>query len=360
MQSKPLIRKGFILLTALLTLAWATACSDPVGHDDDDPSNNGLFNNSTNNGFTNNGNNGNNTNNTNNGNNGNNDAGDDSSSDDVSPDVFDASDAFDADDAFDTDDAFDADDARPDLPDAEEDIVDTSDDVWDTSDDVIDTGDDVDPDVPPSNCAALQSTLASELYRQIGACTVAVRLDYESYDVLGYQVFCGRYAATDEATARTSAQRDAGFGDNAQSLHRTAEETMYVFYQAPGDFGGAAAVSAKTGLTVFGGGIVWDGQGELTWPASWRLASELGQGCGDGSSAPYTVGYDLINGTREDTLSPDADMALATATDTVLPAAFTQGGYLFEAVVIAWPRTVGAFNPGTAEWVVLLNGGWLE
>lgn len=36
------------------------------------------------------------------------------------------------------------------------------------------------------------------------------------------------------------------------------------------------------------------------------------------------------------------------------------GGYVFGATVLRYPRTVGAFDPTTAEWIVLLNGGWLE
>ncbi len=29
-------------------------------------------------------------------------------------------------------------------------------------------------------------------------------------------------------------------------------------------------------------------------------------------------------------------------------------------VVLRYPRTVGAFDPNSAEWVVLVSGGWLE
>jgi hypothetical protein len=34
--------------------------------------------------------------------------------------------------------------------------------------------------------------------------------------------------------------------------------------------------------------------------------------------------------------------------------------YLFDAVVLLYPRTTGAFDPATAEWIALLQGGWLE
>lgn len=37
-----------------------------------------------------------------------------------------------------------------------------------------------------------------------------------------------------------------------------------------------------------------------------------------------------------------------------------QGGYVFDAVVLSYPRSGGVFDPGSAEWVVLLASGWLE
>jgi hypothetical protein len=45
---------------------------------------------------------------------------------------------------------------------------------------------------------------------------------------------------------------------------------------------------------------------------------------------------------------------------TSLPAALWKGGYVFNAIVLRYPRTVGAFDPTTAEWIILLNGGYLE
>jgi len=29
-------------------------------------------------------------------------------------------------------------------------------------------------------------------------------------------------------------------------------------------------------------------------------------------------------------------------------------------VVLRYPRSVGMFDPTTAEWVVIVSGGWLE
>jgi hypothetical protein len=51
-----------------------------------------------------------------------------------------------------------------------------------------------------------------------------------------------------------------------------------------------------------------------------------------------------------------ADVVLATA----LPSAFARWGSLLDVVVLLYPRSVGAFDPSTAEYIVLLNAGWLE
>jgi hypothetical protein len=55
-------------------------------------------------------------------------------------------------------------------------------------------------------------------------------------------------------------------------------------------------------------------------------------------------------------MSEAAEVVLATA----LPAAFARWGGVLDTVVLLYPRSVGVFNPTTAEYIVLLNAGWLE
>lgn len=245
-------------------------------------------------------------------------------------------------------------------PDAVDD-TDTADDVEVDLDAAPDSDLDVsaDTDIGSEECEVAASTLASELYTDLGACTVALRLDHDGLQLLGYQVFCGPYAAVSLDDARTTAQVDTGYGAETVLLSPEDAEDVFVFYLSPGDFGGASVVSARTGLTVFGGSIVWDGAGDIVWPATWRDASELGEGCSSSTDAFHTSrGYDLLTGGALDTSSVDA--AVAVAADTAISAAFVRGGYLFDTVVLRYPRTVGAFDSTTAEWVVLVNGGWLE
>ena len=129
------------------------------------------------------------------------------------------------------------------------------------------------------DCEALVVDLSERLWAVAEACTVIVRLDYETRAMIGYQLVCGRYGFLDEGGARARAESDTGYGEGITKLNEDAPPDEWVFYQSPGDFGGAAAVSANTGLSVFGGSIIWMGTGTINTPSSWRDAAELGVGC---------------------------------------------------------------------------------
>jgi len=44
---------------------------------------------------------------------------------------------------------------------------------------------------------------------------------------------------------------------------------------------------------------------------------------------------------------------------TVVPAALWDG-YLFDAFVLLYPRTVGIFGPASTEWIVMVIGEWFD
>ncbi len=134
----------------------------------------------------------------------------------------------------------------------------------------------------------------------------------------------------------------------------------FVFYESPGDFGGASAVSARNGLAVFGGTIVWDGEGMVAYPKTWRDPAELGFGCWTQSLAVPSMRQFDLTGMQFSPDGPTANDALDAVWHSALPLGLAQGGYIFDVVALLYPRSVGAFNPSTAEWVVLVNAGWLE
>ncbi len=209
-----------------------------------------------------------------------------------------------------------------------------------------------------SACSGAVTALAAELYESTQACSVTVRLDYTSKEVKGYQVFCGAYSAVSDSDAAATATGDSGYGTDDAMLNESAPEDAYVFYRAPGDFGGVGAVSSDTGLSVFGGSIIWSGSGEISYPSQWRAAADLESGCDASGGIDSRRGWDLRNGVALD--SGDVDSAVAVVLGTAIPAAFWKGGYVFNATVLLYPPTVGAFDPTPAEWVVIVNGGWLE
>ncbi len=188
--------------------------------------------------------------------------------------------------------------------------------------------------------------------------TVTVRLDHNTFNPIGYAVIGGAPGTISEEDARTAANEDTTFGDGAM-LNPADPNDAYVFFSAPGDFGGASAVDALTGKTVFGGSIVWMGAGEISYPTDWRGGDELAPGCPSDTGITGSNHYDLVDGT---TLSAeDAAAAINALKNTALPAAMArvEGMYTGRVVVIRYPRTVGAFDPSTAEWIILLKGHML-
>jgi hypothetical protein len=193
---------------------------------------------------------------------------------------------------------------------------------------------------------------------QTGTCTAVVRLDYTSLAVLGHAFVCGPYTAGNEAKARAQADADATFPEAEAAGHGDVlmagdtEGAEWLFYQSPGDFGGAAAVSARSGLTVFAGSIVWSGTGTLLVPAQWS-SSELGRGC---SSPMFPIrAFDLRSGSAF--TSGDWSAAARVVFESALPSALVKLGGVFDSVLLLYPRTVGEFDPKKAEYVMLINGG---
>jgi hypothetical protein len=211
-------------------------------------------------------------------------------------------------------------------------------------------------EIPQNTCEKEISALASEMYKTIGSCTSVVRLDYQTMKIIAFQLICGKYNKVSLETAAETSLKDTGYGGTL--LNKNDQEDFFIFYMSPGDFGGTGVVSGHTGLSVFGGSIIWMGTGQITYPKTWRDPDELGSGCPEIKTDKPVKGYDLSMevSPSEDTYKNAAKVVFKTA----LPEAIYYGGYLFDVTVLLYPRTVGMFYPGNAEWIVLLNSGWLE
>ncbi len=205
-------------------------------------------------------------------------------------------------------------------------------------------------------CETAADALTTEMYGTAGAsCSATVRLDYATLEILGFQLFCGGYTGMDEAGARTAAERDTGISTGAVLVNPDDHGDNWVFYE---EGGAAALVSGLNGLVVFGGTWGSDAAGDLTWPSTWRDADLLAEACPPSGRIPSTRGFDLSDHaaplTEADWYAP-----LAVVKDTALLEGFWQGGYVFDATVLLYPRTL-PFDGSSAEWIVILGGGWLE
>lgn len=209
-----------------------------------------------------------------------------------------------------------------------------------------------------ADCAALSESIAEQT-GGVKTCTTVVRLDYQTKVIKGFRILCDPYGATNEMAARATAQADTGYG-GGQFISGPAPEDEYVFFMSAGDFGGSSAVNARSGKTVFGGSTVWNGTGELIYPppGSFEPASKLGKDCAGSSPSPIARGFRLDSG--QALAMNEVTAAVAVVWDTALPVGLWKSGYVFDVMVLLYPPSVGAFDPTSAEWEVLVNSGWLE
>ena len=155
------------------------------------------------------------------------------------------------------------------------------------------------------------------------------------------------------ATARATAESVTGYGEGATLLGGPALQNQWVFFEAAGDFGGSSAVDIQTGLVTFGGSTIWDGVGDIVHPNSWEAPGLLSS-C-PAAPLPVRRGFELGGG--QPMAAADVDAVLTQVMQTALPGAFATNGGVWDAMVLTYPRTVGAFDPETAEFIVLMTGG---
>ena len=261
--------------------------------------------------------------------------------------------------------------SAPDVPDIT-DVPDTAADVTIVLDTTDVTATDALADTAPApNCPAAISALAAEA-KGTGSCTTVLRIVEATKAISGFSITCGKYQATDEATARATAKADTGLSlacTTPASITGASPTDDFVFSVPAtaaacaccGD-GWLTAVNARTGLTVFGSGILFGPDEPVVFPKMWQVPWVLGPGCASKVAPPWFRGFDLTN-VQVDQPPPQLDPAtLKTVRDivwqTALPDALAQGGYVFDAVVLRYDGH--AMDPQSRVWIVLLNSGWLE
>lgn len=208
-----------------------------------------------------------------------------------------------------------------------------------------------------ADCSAFVDAIASQTAGK-ESCTAVVRVSSASYTVVSHAFVCGAANVIDEAGARSKATADTGYGDGTL-LTGSAPPDEWVFFKLPSDLGGVGVVSARNGLSVFGGSIIWAGSGSMTYPTSWDTAS-LGSNCPP-VAKPNARGFDLAQAGSE-LAQAQIDQAVDVVWDTALAQGLSKNGSVLDALVLFYAPEVGytgpdgsGFNPKTAEYIVLVN-----
>ncbi len=123
-----------------------------------------------------------------------------------------------------------------------------------------------------------------------------------------------------------------------------------ILWIPPGDFGGVAISHLCTGQVLFAGSIVHGGRGEQLYPADFIRPDALKP---TSRQAPTPQSIDVVVGHQ---IIDDQDRGLAAWESVVnlnLVNDLAAGPY--SVLVYLYPRTVGAFDPAAADWVVLIH-----
>ncbi|MCA9518916.1 MAG: hypothetical protein KC635_28465, partial [Myxococcales bacterium] len=184
--------------------------------------------------------------------------------------------------------------------------------------------------------------------------TVAIHLDEDRRTILGYVMDASDATApVSEADALAAASGALDYPNPARIAPEVA--SLLLFSARGGDFGGVAVVGAFTGSVFLAFDIVWTGNGQVTYPAAWRSAEELGGGCAPGTlelGDVRRVPLDLGVGFFEE----HVPVVLATVFSTALASAVTAGGMrVDETVVIQVPRYPTSGDTSAHQWVVVLS-----
>lgn len=208
-----------------------------------------------------------------------------------------------------------------------------------------------------ADCSAFVDAIASQTAGQ-ESCTAVVRVSFASHAIVSSAIVCGAANVIDETTARSKATADTGHGDGTL-LTGSAPPDEWVFFKLPSDLGGVGVVSARSGLSVFGGSIIWAGSGSMTYPKSWDSAS-LGSNC-PAVAKPSTRGFDLAQA-GSPLAQAQIDQAMGVVWDSALAQGLSKNGSILDALVLLYAPEVGytgpdgaGFNPKTAEYDVLVN-----
>jgi hypothetical protein len=215
-------------------------------------------------------------------------------------------------------------------------------------------GDSIDPP-GPKRCPEVSELRPLDPGCGDAVCHGLVRFDYLTLGVLGWSVRGGAVSPVDAAGASLAAQTvfDAkGEYLGGETKINGPTGGLFTAYISPMDFGAFALVGAQSGVVVAAGGIIWAGHGRYWVPDKWNSAADIA--CGTQTAQPASEALD--QSTCEGTTRPGttARQAMDVALRTNLAASLAARGP-FAARAYLYMPSVGACNPGAAEWLVVLT-----
>lgn len=212
----------------------------------------------------------------------------------------------------------------------------------------------------PDTCSdAIESLHAIFDANQDQRCALLVAFDYETFETIGWKLSCDDgnlgMSAAEAGALTTWAGKEISEPDDEPD-----DDRSFIFYNEPAGvgLGGVGWVSNHAGL-LFDASISSDGVGAIDFPIAFADPTALGSGCTWLNEGYELRGYDL---TRIDYVTDyqlpeghvDALMDALMDTAVVRAAKLTRGG-VFYLDFLAYPRTVDDFDPGTAEYMLVLE-----
>lgn len=129
-------------------------------------------------------------------------------------------------------------------------------------------------------------------------------------------------------------------------------------YVLPSDFGSVAFTLPSTEDTIFAGGIVWSGRGEISHPKGFdTVVSDTFKNSPIGKPDKLKY-FNVLVSKRSDSINGKIDSAWAAIDSLTITAFFADAG--LKAGIYLYTPTVGIFDPAVAKWIVFFyhNDGY--
>jgi hypothetical protein len=188
-------------------------------------------------------------------------------------------------------------------------------------------------------------------------CHVAIRLDYLTLGLRGWSMASGPAESVDAEAA--SGIADDAFEMSGQTYLSSGtqvsgpEAGLFTALRPAGDFGAFALIGEQSGAVIAAGGVVWSGHGDYWLPESWNPAADIA--CGEAAAVPAETHLDPNSCVLDEGMHPPtAREAMDVALRSNLAAHIAAQGP-FQAFAYLYTPTVGACDPGAAEYLIVLS-----